>query len=280
MQILNINLTKLSIICSIASLISLHACDKESSPLIDADEWRLTWSDEFDGVVGQSVDPAKWTFDIGRGGNGWGNNEMQYYTDRASNVSLDGDGNLVLTARYEAFNGANFTSARIKTQGLFSQQYGRIEARIKTPYGAGIWPAFWMLGNDITSVSWPQCGEIDIMELKGQQPTVAHGSLHGPGYSGGAAITKSYTLPNGRFDNSFHVFGVMWDENKIDFYIDDVLYNSVARDRVGSNQWVFDDEFFIILNIAVGGNFVGLPTLQTVFPQMMTIDYVRAYQKI
>jgi len=241
--------------------------------------WELTWSDEFEGEAGTMPNPSRWTFDIGTGDNGWGNGEFQYYTDRPENVSLDGEGNLVITASKELFSGSQYTSARIKTEGLFDQAYGRFEARIKTPFGRGIWPAFWMLGADFSDVGWPQTGEIDIMEFRGQEPSRIHGSLHGPGYSAGNAVTGSFTLNNGRFDTEFHIFAVEWFENRIDFYVDDIRYQSIERSDVGG-EWVFNKPFFLILNVAVGGTFVGPPSDQTPFPQEMIVDYVRVYNKV
>jgi beta-glucanase (GH16 family) len=191
---------------------------------------------------------------------------------------LDGSGNLVITALNQPFGGANFSSARLKTQGLFTQKYGRFEARIKTPYGPGIWPAFWMLGENINEVSWPLCGEIDIMELRGQEPNTMHGTVHGPGYSGGNSIGKSYSLLNDRFDKNFYVYAIEWDEDKIDFFVNDYLYQRITKEDV-PGEWVYDQPFFMILNIAVGGNFVGFPTTQTPFPQKMEVDYVRVYKK-
>ena len=240
--------------------------------------WELTWSDEFEGEAGTMPNPSRWTFDIGTGDNGWGNGEFQYYTDRPENVSLDGEGNLVITASKELFSGSQYTSARIKTEGLFDQAYGRFEARIKTPFGRGIWPAFWMLGADFSSVGWPQTGEIDIMEFRGQGPTKIHGSLHGPGYSAGNAITDSFTLADSRFDTEYHLFAVEWFEERIDYYVDDIRYQSINRSDV-SGEWVFDKPFFLILNVAVGGTFVGPPSSQTPFPQKMTVDYVRVYKR-
>ena len=258
-------------------LFSMVSCSPEASQKVDQHNWVLTWSDEFDGPAGVLPDATKWAFDIGNGG--WGNQELQYYTNRPENVSLDGTGNLVITAKSEIFGGSSFTSARIKTQGLFSQTYGRFEARIKTPYGPGIWPAFWMLGANNQTVAWPQCGEIDIMELKGHQPSIHHGSIHGPGYSGGSAITDSYALLNNRFDNDYHIFAVEWDADKIDFYVDNYLYQRVTKRAVSTKgEWVYDHPFYLILNVAVGGNFVGFPTSETPFPQKSTIDYVRVYK--
>jgi beta-glucanase (GH16 family) len=256
----------------------LYGCEPDNFQKLDQREWTLSWSDEFEGPRNQAPDSTKWTYDLGQGQNGWGNGEFQTYTSRPENVSLDGQGNLVITALNIPFGGANFSSARIKTQGLFKQQYGRFEARIKSPYGPGIWPAFWMLGENIDQLGWPQCGEIDIMEMRGQAPNTLYGTIHGPGYSGGNSIGNSYSLINGRFDNDFFVYAVEWDEEKIDFFANDYLYGRISKRDV-PGKWVYDQPFFMILNIAVGGNFVGFPTAQTPFPQSMTVDYVRVYQK-
>ncbi len=259
-------------------LFSLFGCKADDTQTLPQRNWQLVWSDEFDGAAGTTPDPTKWTFDIGTGDNGWGNQELQYYTNRPENVALDGAGNLVITARRETYAGSPFTSARIKTQNLFSQAYGRFEARLKTPYGPGLWPAFWLLGADIETVSWPFCGEIDIMELRGQEPNIINGTVHGPGYSGGASITQSFAFQNDRFDADFHVFAIEWGEDYIDFFVDDTLYNRLTPSDL-TGAWVFDDPFFMILNVAVGGNYVGFPTSQTPFPQQMTVDYVRVYRE-
>ncbi len=256
-------------------LLFIFGCDRDDFQKLDERNWQLVWSDDFEGTAGELPDPSKWTFDLGTGENGWGNQELQSYTNDPENVSLDGEGNLVITAIQD---GNSFTSARIKTEGLFSQQYGRFEARLKTPYGPGLWPAFWLLGDNIETVGWPQCGEIDVMELRGQEPHVVHGSVHGPGYSGGNPITQSYALINNRFDTDYHVFAIEWDEEKIDFFVDDYLYQRVEPADV-PGEWVFDQAFFIILNVAVGGDYVGFPITQTPFPQKMIIDYVRVYQQ-
>lgn len=261
-------------------LFPLISCDEEAVQTLPQRNWEMTWSDEFNGNAGTSPDASKWTYDIGTGNSGWGNQELQYYTSRPENIAMDGNGNLVITARKEIFNGAPFSSARIKTKGLFAQAYGRFEARLKTPYGPGIWPAFWMLGANVDQVPWPQCGEIDIMELRGQAPHIINGTLHGPGYSGGNAITKAFGLQNGRFDTDFHVFAVEWTENQIDFFVDNYLYQRLSREEVSKKgDWVFNTPFFLLLNVAVGGNYVGFPTDGTPFPQKMTIDYVRVYKQ-
>lgn len=234
----------------------------------------LVKQDEFD--VDGAPDPTLWTYDIGTGTNGWGNNELQYYTDRPENVVVQ-NGYLIITADRESYNGSSYTSARIKTQGLFSQKYGRFEARMRLPYGQGMWPAFWLLGDNIDTVGWPMCGEIDVMEYRGQEPTIIHGSVHGPGYSAGNAITKAFNLNNDRFDTGFHVFGIEWGPDYINYYVDDKLYNQITPEDV-TGEWVLDNPFFIIINLAVGGDYVGPPNSQTQFPQRMLVDYVRVYQ--
>lgn len=235
---------------------------------------KLVMQDEFDtnGAPNNTI----WTYNLGTGNNGWGNSELQYYTDNSKNVTVK-DGMLQITAIKEDFNGAQYTSARLLTKGLFEKKYGRFEARIKLPYGQGLWPAFWLLGADSDTNTWPQCGEIDIMEFKGQEPTTVHGTVHGPGYSGGNPITKSYSLVNSRFDTDFHIFGIEWGENYINFYVDNVLYNQITPNKV-TGKWVYDHPFYIILNLAVGGNYVGSPNAETVFPQTMYVDYVRVYE--
>lgn len=260
-----------------AMQLSLASCKADENQTLEQRNWQLVWSDNFDEAAGAAPDPAKWTFDIGTGDNGWGNQELQYYTNRPENVAQDGAGNLVITAKRETFGGSAFTSARIKTQGLFSQAYGRFEARLKTPYGPGLWPAFWLLGDNIETVAWPLCGEIDIMELRGQEPNIINGSVHGPGYSGGGAITQSFAFTDQRFDADFHLFAIEWGEDYIDYFVDNTLYQRITPDAL-NGEWVFDHPFFILLNVAVGGNYVGFPTSQTPFPQQMTIDFVRVYR--
>ncbi|HPF65315.1 glycoside hydrolase family 16 protein [Lentimicrobium sp.] len=256
-------------------VIIFWGCERDNFQKLDERNWQITWSDEFNGQAGQLPDASKWTFDLGTGQDGWGNSELQSYTNSTANISLDDEGNLVITAINQ---GNRFTSARIKTQGLFAQKYGRFEARIKTPYGPGLWPAFWMLGENIETVPWPGCGEIDIMELRGQEPHIIHGTIHGPGYSGGNPITGSYALVNDRFDADFHIYAIEWDKDKIDFFVDDYLYQRIERGDV-PGEWVYDQPFFILLNVAVGGNYVGFPTAQTPFPQKMYIDYVRVFRE-
>jgi len=269
-QILNFR-----ILISLAVIIFIFAgCTDSTGP--EQRNWQLVWQDEFDGPAGQSPDSANWTYDIGTD---WGNSQLEYTTDRPENVSMDGEGNLIITARREAYMGSAFTSARIKTQGLFEQAYGRFEARIRLPFGPGLWPAFWLLGANITTVDWPACGEIDIMEARGQETSTVHGSVHGPGYSGGAAITKRFDLVQDRFDNDFHLFAIEWGNDFIDYYVDGKLYQRITPDDL-TGRWVFDHPFYILLNVAVGGTYVGFPLDSTPFPQTMFVDYVRVYREV
>jgi beta-glucanase (GH16 family) len=242
--------------------------------------WRLTWSDEFDGAAGQSPDPAKWAFDVGVGpnGDGWGNAQWEYDTARPQNASLDGAGNLVITARRESYGGMQYTSARMATKGIFTQERGRFEARIKLPAGQGLWPAFWLLGSDIDACGWPACGELDIMEYRGQDRQVVTGSLHGPSYSGADSLGGTTTLPGGAaFDQDFHVFAVEWTKEWIAWKLDGELWQVVVpAARPAGSAWAFDHPFFVLLNLAVGGNYVGPPD-PAIFPQAMIVDYVRVY---
>ena len=250
----------------------------------DPAKWVLTWSDEFDGPNGSAPDPSKWTHDLG--GGGWGNRELETYTDRVQNASIQ-DGMLVIRGLRETNAGKDgvqrdYTSARLRTQGLFSQVYGRFEARIKIPSGQGIWPAFWMLGNDIDKAGgWPNCGEIDIMENIGREPSIIHGTVHGPGYMGAKGIGAPFSLPGSqRVADDFHVFAVEWEPNQIRFYVDDRLYHTVTPARLpAGTKWVFDHPFFLILNVAVGGGWPGNPDASTVFPQSMLVDYVRVFRR-
>jgi len=245
--------------------------------------WTLAWSDEFNGANGSQPDATKWTYDVG--GNGWGNDELEYYTSRPVNASIQ-DGNLVIQALKETYTGTdnvtrNYTSARLKTQGLFQQSQGRFEARIKIPYGQGMWPAFWMLGNNVDSAGWPACGEIDIMENIGMEPSIIHGSAHGPGYTGGTGVGTTFTLPNNqRFADDFHIFAVEWESGVIRFYVDTNLYQTITPASLpAGGTWAFDHPFFLLLNVAVGGDWPGNPDSTTVFPQTMLVDYVRVYQR-
>ena len=238
----------------------------------------MIWHDEFEG---SRLDSSKWVYVVG--GDGFGNKELEYYTDRPQNLYLE-SGMLVIKAIQEDYRGADgvergFTSARIHTRGKLSQAYGKFEARIKLPYGQGIWPAFWMMGEG--AARWPDRGEIDIMENIGKEPALVHGTIHGPGYSGAAGVGSPYALPaDQRFADDFHVFAVEWEPNAIRFYVDEHLYAThTPSDLPKGKKWVYDHPFFLLLNVAVGGGWPGNPDATSVFPQTMLVDYVRVYER-
>ena len=242
--------------------------------------WQLVWADEFTQANGTSPDSSKWVFDIGTGSSGWGNNEWEYYTARTNNVRIESN-MLVIEAKQESYMGSGYTSGRLKTQGKASWTYGRMEARMKLPRGQGIWPAFWTLGTNITSPGngWPNCGEIDILENIGREPTIIHGTIHGPGYSGENGIGGGYSLPgNPVFADDFHVYAIEWTTNQIKWFVDGTQYFTVTSANLPNGAtWVFTQPQFILLNLAVGGNWPGYPDGTTVFPQRLTVDYVRVY---
>jgi beta-glucanase (GH16 family) len=251
----------------------------------DSREWKLLWSDEFAGEAGTPVNSEYWNHDIG--GSGWGNLELEYYTNSTDNAALDGNGNLVITARQAEPNNklrchygtCQYTSARLTTKDKVEFTYGRVEARIKIPRGQGIWPAFWMLGADIDTNPWPASGEIDIMENVGFEPKTVHGTIHGPGYSGASGRGFPYRMKEDVADD-FHVFAIDWDKDAIRWYIDGVLAKTTVSTSVEPHKWVYDHDFFILLNVAVGGRWPGIPNAETVFPQEMLVDYVRVYQLV
>lgn len=258
------------------------SCAAYAQAVTPKPSWIMVWSDEFNGVNGSLADASKWVADTG--GRGWGNNELEYYTDRPQNAHQQ-DGNLVIQVLSEKYTGTDgvtrdYTSARLKTQGTFAQKYGRFEARIKIPHGQGIWPAFWMLGDDIEKRGWPKCGEIDIMENIGKEPGLVHGTIHGPGYSGDKGISASFESPDhSRFADDFHVYAVEWEPKSIRFYVDDHLYATrTPADLPKGTKWVYNHPFFLLLNVAVGGNWPGNPDVTSEFPQTMLVDYVRVYQ--
>jgi beta-glucanase (GH16 family) len=262
----------------------------DTGAVIDTDAgsmWALAWSDEFNGTNGSAPDPSNWSLQTGNN-NGWGNGEFEYYTTDLANAQIQ-NGNLVIAATtagastyqcaYPNNGPCEYTSARMQTKGLFSQLYGRFEASIKIPSGAGLWPAFWGLGNN---GGWPTCGEIDIMENRGIEPSINHGSLHGqPG--GYQNATGTYTLPGGAaLSAAFHLYAVEWEPGVIRFYVDDSLYETQTEAGLAAigDQWPFTQPFYLLLNVAVGGNFGGAPTAATMFPQTMLVDYVRVYTAV
>jgi beta-glucanase (GH16 family) len=247
-------------------------------------EAKLVWSDEFEGKAGSPPDAAKWSYM--KGGEGWGNKELQYYTESAESARLDGKGHLVIEASEAGtdtglkcwYGPCKYTSARLSTKSIFSRKYGRFEARMRLPEGKGVWPAFWLLGDDIEKVGWPECGEIDIMEMIGHEPSTLYGTLHGPGYSGGSGLSEHTELSEGKFADGFNVFAVEWRPDEIKWLLNGKVYTrKTPTDLPKEARWAFDHKFFIILNLAIGGNWPGNPGPSTKFPARVEVDYVRVY---
>ncbi len=248
---------------------------------------KYLFRDEFNKAADTPVDSTKWTAETG--GGGWGNEELQYYTNNIENAYHDGAGSLVITAirkdlplTFNCWYGqCEYTSARLVTKQKFNRKYGRFEARIKIPRGQGVWSAFWMLGSNIDMVGWSTCGEIDVMENIGREPATVHGTIHGPGYSGANGIGAPFSLLNNqKFADDFHIYATEWTENKIDFYVDGQLYKTITPQNLPAGKvWVYDHPFFMILNLAIGGDWGGAPDATTSFPQEMLIDYVRVYRR-
>ena len=272
-----------------AFVLALISCRSDGSSTSDSArersaKWSLAWSDEFDGARGSPVNATKWVADTG--GRGWGNDEREYYTPGTENAALDGAGHLVITARAEQgsrrrcwYGACRYTSARLKSAGRYETTYGRFEARIKLPRSQGLWPAFWLLGANCASTSWPQCGEIDVVESVGHEPDIVFGTLHGPGYSGDKGITMNDTLHAGTFADDFHVYAMEWAPGQIRWLVDEKEYHRLTPAQLPPGAaWVFDHPFFLILNVAVGGGRPGEPDATTIMPQEMVVDYVRVYQ--
>ena len=264
------------------TLTSACVASGQAAPTAEDPQWQLAWADEFNAPNGTPPDSNRWSFDVG--GGGYGNHELETYTMRMVNAEQR-DGHLVVTARREDWTGPDgiarrYTSARLRTQGHFTQAYGRFEARMQLLVGKGIWPAFWLLGEDVASKGWPKCGEIDIMEEIGDRSTV-YSTLHGPGYSGASAISAKFPLPPGATtDAAFHRYAVEWSPKNIRFFFDDFLIaERTPADLPAGAAWVYDHPFFVILNLAVGGDWPGAPDATTVFPQQMLVDYVRVYRR-
>lgn len=234
----------------------------------------LVWSDEFDG---NSLNAAFWNQEIGNGVKGWGNNELQYYTNSKKNTFVS-EGNLIIEARQESIDGFKYSSGRMTTKAKKEFTFGRIDIRAKLPKGNGIWPALWMLGSNISSVSWPACGEIDIMELIGSSPNVCHGTLHWKGSTGHIYKGNSFTSPNGDFFNEFHVFSLIWEKDLLVWMVDDIEFFRLSKSSFGSDNYPFNDPQFFIFNVAVGGDWPGSPDANTQFPQRMFVDYIRVFQ--
>jgi beta-glucanase (GH16 family) len=273
-------------------LSALIACSRNTPstvPVKPTKAWTLAWSDEFDGIAGARIDENSWSYEktdgCAQGNCGWGNNEKEYYTDSPSNIALNGQGQLVITARAAPaglhcyYGNCLYTSAKITTRGKMLAEPGRVEARIRLSAGQGLWPAFWMLGQDFPAVRWPASGELDIMENKGSEPRVSSSAIHGPGYSGATPFAHRNTLSSGTLTNDFHVFAVEWDSLGAKFFVDDVPHYSVTRDALRKyGRSILGQPFFVILNLAVGGHFDGDPQSDAIFPATMTVDYVRIYR--
>lgn len=237
--------------------------------------YTLAWSDEFSG---NALDLNAWNQEIGNGTNGWGNNELEYYTSSTKN-SFVSNGNLVIEARKEPISGFTYSSARLTTQNKKTFTFGRIDIRAKLPVGKGIWPALWMLGTNITSVGWPACGEIDIMELIGTYPSRVHSTMHWKAANGNhASMGAEYNLPSGDFSQQFHVYSLIWKQDTLQCLVDDQLTFRLTKTDVGTANYPFNASHFFIFNVAVGGNWPGPPDANTQFPQRMFVDYVRVFQ--
>ena len=263
----------LKLILLIVLITTLTGCNTKTAEITPPPGYQLVWNDEFDG---RSINTKNWTYDIG--GWGWGNGEAQYYTDRPENARVE-KGMLVIEALQEKYEESYYTSARLKTQGLQNFQYGIIEARLKVPEGKGLWPAFWMLGSSFDGSNWPDCGEIDIMEYIGKEPDLIMGTAHGPGYSGALGIGQ-WNRQTFNIADDFHTYAIEWQEGKIDWYFDGELYHTLTYDDMNGREWVFDQPFFIILNLALGGQLPGPIGLDVQFPKQYLVDYVRVFQKV
>lgn len=279
--------------CALA-LGALLACSSGGAPATGTQSsnppttttWTQVWSDEFDGPAGTLVDATKWNYDLGDGctnGNcGWGNNEKEFYTSSADNVSLNGQGQLAIVARpatgLTCFYGpCRYTSAKITTRGKMSAAPGRVEARIKLPAGQGLWPAFWMLGSGFPGVPWPASGELDIMENKGSQSVTTSSAIHGPGYSGATPFAHSNSL-TAPLSDGFHTFAIEWNKDQATFFVDGFAHYSVLRtELLNYGPSILDQGYFVILNLAIGGNFDGDPKSDAILPATMLVDYVRAF---
>jgi beta-glucanase (GH16 family) len=280
--------TRHQLFASLLALAILSCAQNRPSAVANA-AWTEVWSDEFNGAAGSRVDTLKWTYDTADGCQlgicGWGNSEKEYYTNTPDNVALNGRGQLAIVGRQAPagttcyYGPCRYTSGRIKTKGRMEAQPGRVEARIKLPAGQGLWPAFWMLGAGDPMAKWPQCGELDIMENHGSNARSTSSAIHGPGYSGSSTpLVHAYVLPTGTFADDFHRFAVEWDSLRVRFFVDDALHYTIARaDVERSGKWVFDQPFFVLLNLAVGGHFDGDPKSDAILPATMLVDYVRVY---
>lgn len=246
--------------------------------------YKLVWSEEFD-AIGQTPDPKHWTYDLGHGPDGWGNQELENYVNDREHAVIVSDKNatdgaaLQISATRE--ESGEYRSARLKTEGRYAPQYGFIEARIRRPEGQGIWPAFWMLGANFATTSWPACGEVDIMESPGKLSWShrSQGVVHDPAYYGAEALKSDFILKGKPFSEGYHLFQVKWEKDNLEFFVDGLFYERRTAEEIGAENWTFNHPMFFLLNVAVGGQWPGNPDQTTVFPQHMMVDYIRVYQK-
>ncbi len=274
--------------CSTPSIVSTLPTTPSTPPTTT--KWVQVWSDEFDGAAGSRVDGTKWSYETADGCQqgicGWGNSEREYYTDAAENIALNGQGQLMIVARRApagltcSYGPCLYTSARITTRGNMLAAPGRVEARIKLPKGQGLWPAFWMLGHTSAITPWPDCGELDIVENKGSQPSTTSSAVHGPGYSGATPFAHSNSLAGAVLSDDFHIFAVEWDSAGVAFFVDGTAHYVVTRAAIQQyGKSILDQPFFLMLNLAVGGHFDGDPQSDAIFPATMLVDYVRVYSR-
>lgn len=280
-----------AIVSAVGWLAAPLACTRDTPSIASTTSttvWIQVAGDEFDGAAGARVDSTKWQYETGDGCSqricGWGNGEKEYYTDAPENIALNGQGQLTIVARRATadltcyYGPCRYTSARITSRGKMVISPGRVEARIKLPAGQGLWSAFWMLGHSHPTTPWPACGELDVMENKGSQPTTTSSAVHGPGYSGTTPFAHAKSLAGGTFADDFHTFAVEWDSLQVRFFVDDSVHYVVRGNELERfGRSVLDQPFFLILNLAVGGHFDGDPGSDAIFPATMLVDYVRVY---
>ena len=254
-------------------LLLIFACQPDTELKLD---YRLLWQESFDGPALQALDENIW--ELQTGGHGWGNNQLEYNTNRTENARLSGEGALEIIALRESYEGNDYTSARIRTQESFDLRGARFEARIRLPKGTGLWPAFWLLGSTFEEEGWPSCGEIDIMEFRGENPQEYLMTVHGPGFSGGNSVGADHATEVD-LSEDYHTYAVEVDDGYIAWYLDDVRLYSIANGDLAGGEWIFNGDTRIILNLAVGGNFLETPNESTPFPAVLSVDWVRYWQR-
>lgn len=266
------------LVCLLFTVLCSVSCSTpQKTPDTDADAWKLSWSEEFN--YNGLPDSSKWSYEVG--GHGWGNNELQYYTDAALTNTEVSNGSLKLKALRQKMHDREYTSARLVTKGKAEFTYGKIEIRAKLPPGRGLWPAVWMLGTNIGAVNWPECGEIDIMEHVGFEKDSVFGTVHTKAYNHMRGTQKGKKIFIANPYDSYHLYSIEWTPERIDFFLDNILYNHIQNEHKTTAEWPFDSSFYLLLNIAVGGNLGGKEGVDsTAFPATMEVDYVRVYTPV